>query len=64
MFDVKSLFTNVLLKKIINTCAQKLYELEKPIWSKENVKLLIIANCVVRFLINFTQLHIVTINLL
>ena len=52
-FDVKSLFTNVPLKEVIDICSQKLYELKKPHLSKENfVKLLKIATSDVRFSFN------------
>ena len=52
-FDVKSLFTNVPLKEVIDICTDKLYLITKPTLRKENfVKLLKIATCDVRFSFN------------
>ena len=40
-FDVKSLFTNVLLEEVIKICVDTLYKISKPTVSRMNIKKLL-----------------------
>ena len=52
-FDVKSLFTNVLLEEVMEICVDTLYKISKPTVSRKNLKkLLKLATSSIKFSFN------------